>query len=506
MRGVHKRFGPVVANDGVDLAVAPGEIHCLLGENGAGKSTLMKILYGLYQPDGGEIRVRGRQVRMRGPRDAMALGIGMVHQHFMLVDRMTVAENLIAGIEPVRHGLIDLARAREQVRAIADRYGLRVDPDARVHDLSVGEQQRVEILKALMRNADVLILDEPTAVLTPQEVDELFHVMQQLKADGKTLIFITHKLRETMAFSDRVTVLRAGRNAGTVQTAATNPQELAEMMVGRHVTLRVSRPPQTPGDVLLELEGVSVTDGRGHARLRGVSLTVRSGEILGIAGVEGNGQLELEEAVAGLRPLAGGKVRIGGQEPLRAGPQGRRDLGLAHIPSDRLRRGLAAPLRLTRNGILGRHWRAPFALRGVLREPPIRSHVSQLLERFQIRGRLEAPAGTLSGGNQQKLVVARELAHGPKVILACQPTRGVDVGAIEQIHAQLLKMRSAGAAILLISADLDELMALSDRLAVLYEGRILVEGPAERFTKPELGLWMAGQRPAAAGAEGARNV
>jgi len=501
MIDIHKRFGPVVANDGVHLAVARGEIHCLLGENGAGKSTLMKILYGLYSPDRGEIRIRGQRVAIRSPRDAMAAGIGMVHQHFMLVDRMTVAENLVAGMEPVRRGLLDLDRARQQVQAMAARYGLQVDPDARVQDLSVGQQQRVEILKALMRRADILILDEPTAVLTPQEVDELFQVMQQLKADGKTLIFITHKLRETMAFSDRVTVLRGGRHVGTVRTADTSPEALAEMMVGRQVMLRVSRPPAKPGETLLELERVSVVDKRGQPRLRHVTLSVRSGEVLGIAGVEGNGQLELEEAIAGLRPLAGGRIRIGGREPAQPGPRGRRALGLAHIPSDRLRRGLAAPLPVARNGILGRHWQAPFARRGLLRERAIRDHVGRLLASFQIRGRPDAPAATLSGGNQQKLVVARELADSPRVILACQPTRGVDVGAIAQIHRELLQRRAAGAAILLISADLDELMALSDRIAVLYEGEIVTEGPTEAFTKQQLGLWMAGQRPVPAAAK-----
>ena len=499
MRGIVKRFGPVVANAGVDLAVARGEIHCLLGENGAGKSTLMKILFGLYPRDAGDILLYGRPVSITHPAQAIALGIGMVHQHFMLVDRLTVTENLIAGMEPTRFGLIDFRRAREKIEAISRRYGLAVDPDARVEDLSVGQQQRVEIVKALMRDAQILILDEPTAVLTPSEVDHLFQVMQQLKTDGKTIIFITHKLRETMAFSDRVTVLRQGRNVGTLLTRQTSPEELAELMVGRKVTLMVQRPPSRVGEPVLRLEGVSLQEGPGRARLQDIHLEVREGEIVGIAGVDGNGQLELEEVVCGLRRPTAGRVLINGQKLGRGGPRHFRVLRGAHIPSDRLRRGLVPSMPLTRNAILGHHWRLPYARRGILQTKAIHDHTAGIIRRFAIRtGSMHQPAGSLSGGNQQKLVVGREIAHDPRLIIAAQPTRGVDVGAVQQIHEELLRMRSQGRAILLISTELDELLALSDRLAVLYEGRIVAQGPTERFTERQLGLWMAGQGESAA--------
>lgn len=508
MRGIVKRFGSVVANDHVDLAVRPGEIHCLLGENGAGKSTLVKILFGLYPKDDGQILLDGRPVEIRSPAQAIRLGIGMVHQHFMLVDRLTVLENLIAGMEPARRGLIDYEAARENVRAISKKYGLSVDVDARVEDLSVGEQQRVEILKALLRSAKVLILDEPTAVLTPQEVDELFHVMQSLKSQGMTLIFITHKLRETMAFSDRVTVLRGGRNAGTVHTRDTNPEELAEMMVGRKVMLRIHRPPSEAGQVLLEARDVEVVEPTGRKRLSGINLQVRAGEILGVVGVEGNGQLELEEVLTGLRQPSSGNVVVCGEE-LWTGrnpsstPRRFRALGGAHIPSDRLRRGMIDSLPLTRNAILGRQRESVFHHRslgefmrpfgGVLAFDSIRRHTLSIVNRLKIRAASPAaPASSLSGGNQQKLVVGRELQFEPKVVVAAQPTRGVDVGAIEQIHRELLDLRAAGKAVLLISAELDELLALSDRLVVIYEGRIVAEGRTEDFTETQLGLLMAG--------------
>ena len=508
MRGIVKRFGNVIASDHVDFAARPGEIHCLLGENGAGKSTLVKILFGLYPKDGGSIFLDGRPVEIKSPAHAIRLGIGMVHQHFMLVDRLTVLENLIAGMEPTRRGFIDIEAARDHVHSVATQYGLAVDVDARVEELSVGEQQRVEILKALLRSAKVLILDEPTAVLTPQEVDELFRVMQSLKARGMTLIFITHKLRETMAFSDRVTVLRGGRNAGTVNTSETTPEELAEMMVGRKVMLRVERPPAKTGPVLLEARGIDVVDASGRKRLAGVSLQVRAGEILGVVGVEGNGQLELEEVLTGLRRPASGSVLICGKElwtgkDPSAAPCRFRALGGAHIPSDRLRRGLIESLPLTRNAILGRQGEPAFHRRGygglskpvggVFNFDAIRRHTEGIVHRLRVRtASPTAAASSLSGGNQQKLVVGRELEFDPQVIVAAQPTRGVDVGAIEQIHRELLAMRSAGKAILLISAELDELLALSDRLVVLFEGAIVAEGRAGEFTERQLGLLMAG--------------
>lgn len=498
MIDINKRFGDLQANADVNLRVFPGEIHCLLGENGAGKSTLMKILYGLYPMDAGEIRVRQRPVAIHNPRVAMDAGIGMVHQHFMLVDDFTVAENVIIGMEPTRRGLIDMAEAHRLVADFGRRFGLNVDPAARVEHLSVGQQQRVEILKALMRGTEFLILDEPTAVLTPQEVDELFHVMQQLKADGKTIIFITHKLKETMVFSDRVTVLRGGRDVGTLRTADTSPEQLAELMVGRRVTLRVAAPPAETGPTLLRLEDVTVA-GTGKDALHSINLRVRGGEIVGVAGVEGNGQLELEEVIAGWRTPDAGRIRIGRQDLAGLGPRRRRRLGLAHIPSDRLRRGLAPGLSMEHNAVLGRHWGQPYARLGVLRKPAVRQLTETLTTRFDVRGS-RGPVAGLSGGNQQKLVVGRELYHNPWVILACQPTRGVDVGAIERIHQELLRMRSRGAAVLLISADLEELLSLSDRLVVMYEGEIVAEGKTDEFAEAQLGLLMAGESPSAADA------
>lgn len=494
MENIHKRFGSVVANDGVHLRVAKGEIHCLLGENGAGKTTLMNILTGLYTPDEGTVRLDGRPVALRNAKDALRLGIGMVHQHFMLVEGLTVTENLIAGIEPTRRAfgfkIIDKDAARRQVEEVSERYGLKVRPGVYVGDLSVGEQQRVEILKVLLRRSDLLVFDEPTAVLSPQEVDELYEVMQRLRADGKTIIFITHKLKETMQFSDQVTVLRRGRHVGTMATRETTPEQLAELMIGRRPAPRPVLHPTSPGPALLQVRNLTDRNVLGP-----IDLTVRGGEIVGVAGVEGNGQLELEEVIGGLRPASSGTVTLHNTECTAADSQQRRQLGLAHIPSDRLRRGLVAPMAVPRNAVLGRHSKKPYARRGLLQRSAIKRQVDELVRKFDVRGSLDGPAGALSGGNQQKLVVGRELDGHPTVILACQPTRGVDIGAVEQIHAQLLQARSRGAAVLLISADLDELFAMTDRILVMYEGRIIAQGMTDTFTPTDIGLLMAGRSP-----------
>lgn len=489
--GIEKQFGSTRACDGVNFSVMAGEIHCLLGENGAGKSTLMKILFGLYRADAGTVRVNGEEVQFRGPADAITQGLGMVHQHFMLVDRMTVTENIIAGQESSRWGILHTADARGAIVALSKKYGLHVSPDALIEDISVGEQQRVEILKALYRRAEILILDEPTAVLTPQETNELFEVMRKLKADGKTIILITHKLRETMAISDRVSILRDGKNAGTLQTADTNPRELAQRMVGREVMLRVSRTPAQQQEVLLEIGNVSVHAPNGTG-LKQISCTVRRGEIVGIAGVEGNGQLELEEVICGLRPVDSGVIRLAGQEITQRSVSERRAQGIAHIPSDRLRRGLVRQFNTPWNLILGSQWRSPFATRGVLQPQHIAANAKELIQAFDIRGAAQGQAaGAMSGGNQQKLVIAREFSRNPQLIVACQPTRGVDVGAIEYIHRRLVEARDAGAAVLLISAELDEIRALSDRILVMYEGALIAERQ-ENCPEDELGLLMAG--------------
>jgi simple sugar transport system ATP-binding protein len=494
MRHIRKTWPGVVANDDVSLRVFRGEIHALVGENGAGKSTLMNILYGLLRADSGEIYVNGKLARLSGPRDAIARGIGMVHQHFMLIPPLTVGENIVLGSEPVTRGdFYDRAKANQAVRALSERYGLAIDPNARTGNLPVGLQQRVEILKVLYRGASILILDEPTGVLTPQETADLFVVLRSLREQGKTIIFITHKLREVLEISDRVTVLRRGRVVAEMLTRDTSQEEIARAMVGRAVLLRVEKAPANPGSVALRVENLTATSEQGLPAVRGVSFELRTGEILGIAGVEGNGQSELVEVLAGTRKPTGGHVWLGDIELTRAGARKTRNAGMAHIPEDRREAGLVLNYTVADNMILGRQRNAQFSWRGiVLRLRDVWNWARQLIARFDVRTPSpETPARSLSGGNQQKVVVAREFSSQPKVLLASQPTRGVDIGAIEFIHRQLVAQRDAGAAILLVSAELDEIRSLSDRIAVMYEGRIVDIVPPDT-SEERLGLLMTG--------------
>jgi ABC-type uncharacterized transport system ATPase subunit len=494
MRGIVKRFPGVVANDGIDLVVSRGEIHALLGENGAGKSTLMNILFGLYHPDEGEIRVAGQQVRFHGPRDAVDAGLGMVHQHFMLIPRFTVTENVILGSEGDHIFRLDRQAAARRVAELAEAYGLRVDPRARVGDLPVGMQQRVEILRALYQGGQTLILDEPTALLTPQEVEELYGIVNRLRADGGTIVFITHKLREVAAVSDRVTVIRRGRTVGTRQTAGTSAAELAELMVGREVMLRVDRPPAHPSDPVLTADDLVVTGSRGEQALRGLNLTVRRGEIVGLCGVEGNGQAELVETLAGLRRPDRGRVMLNGRDVTNAGPHERRQTGLSYIPEDRHGRGLVLDFSLTENVLLGNCEDPPFSHGGRVDGETSEAITGALMRQFDVRAPSPAtPARALSGGNQQKLVIARELHREPDMLLAIQPTRGLDVGAIEFVHRQLVAERDKGRGVLLISFDLDEILDLSDRILVIFQGRIAGEFTSGNVSRTELGLRMGGR-------------
>lgn len=497
----------MVANDHIDLTVEPGEIHALLGENGAGKSTLMNVLYGLYQPDAGEILVDGKPLQLRGPADAITAGIGMVHQHFMLVPVLTVAENVMLGAEQVRGGIVgflDRRRARREVAEVSARYHLEVDPDAIIEDLPVGIQQRVEIVKALTRDADLLILDEPTAVLTPQETEELLTVMRALKAAGRSIVFITHKLGEVKAIADRITVIRHGRIVGTATPEASR-DELAALMVGRTVRLTVDKQPATPGKPVLELAGVTVDDDRQVRAVDGVDLTVHAGEVLGIAGVQGNGQKELVEAVMGLRPVLAGSVQLCGEqiddwstkEVLRA--------GVGYVPEDRSVDGLVKELSIAENLVLDMYDQPPFGKGLALRPDEIRKSAQERIAQFDVRtSSAEAAVGTLSGGNQQKVIVARELSRPLKLLIAAQPTRGVDVGSIEFIHSQVIHERDAGTAVLLVSSELDEVIGLADRIAVMCRGRI-VDIVAPDVPREEIGLRMSGIGPdtADAGANGA---
>jgi len=499
VRGVTKRFPGVVANDGVNFALRRGEIHALLGENGAGKTTLMNIIYGLYRPDEGEIFVNGQKAEINSPHDAIRLGIGMVHQHFMLVPVFTVAENLILGAEVTRGPMLDLAAARQAVQELSKHYGLEVDPDAVVEDLPVGVQQRVEILKALYRQARILVLDEPTAVLTPQEVEDLFRVMQGLRERGVSIIFITHKLKEVLAIADRITVMRRGKVVGTTEPALTNEQELASMMVGREVLLQVAKEPARPGETVLEVEDLWVEDERGLPAVQGISFEVRAGEILGVAGVQGNGQTELVEALTGLREPLKGTVRLGGVAMPFKNPRYLIEHGMAHIPEDRQKHGLVLAESVADNLVLCTYYRPPFALHGVRQEKVIWENAERLIQEFDIRTPGPGvPAATLSGGNQQKVIVAREFSRPVRLLIANQPTRGLDVGSIEYIHRRIVEMRDKGAAVLLVSAELDEILSLADRIVVMYRGQIVATLDAKEATREQLGLLMAGSRVEAA--------
>jgi simple sugar transport system ATP-binding protein len=493
--GIEKSFGPVHANRGVTMAIPKGSIVGVIGENGAGKSTIMNIVYGLHQPDAGEIRVDGRAVTHESPRDAIANGIGMVHQHFMLVESFTVLENIILGAEQGALLKPSLTSARAELLRLEQEYGLKVDPDARIGDLPVGDQQRVEILKALYRGARILILDEPTAVLTPQETDQLFRILASLKAKGVTILLITHKLREVMAATDLVYVMRAGQVVAERATAATNREELAELMVGRKVRLKLDKAPAQPGAVVLSADHVGLTGAGGVALLKNIGFQLRAGEIVGVAGVSGNGQTELLEVLSGIRAPSSGSLSFGSrtitaEQALDAGQM--RMLGLSHVPEDRHRYAMCSAFNAAETGVLGRHRDAPFNKNGVLDYPAMREHAATLMERYDVRPRrLEQRAVRFSGGNQQKLVIARETAVPPKILLVGQPTRGVDIGAIEFIHRQLVALRDAGCAILVVSVELDEVMALSDRILVMCAGRIVGEVPAAEADEKTLGLMMA---------------
>lgn len=494
LRGITKRFPGVIANDHIDLTLEKGQILALLGENGAGKTTLMNILYGLYSPDEGEMFVNGQKLEPKSPNDAIEAGIGMVHQHFMLIPVFTVTENVILGDEIVNSvGILDKKTAAAKIREISQTYGLDVNPDSYIRDVPVGIQQRVEIIKLLYRQADILILDEPTAVLTPQEADELFITIKNLVAQGKSVIFITHKLREVLEFSDKIIVIRGGKVVGTTTPAEADQNTLAGMMVGRDVTLDLEKTAYNPGEKVLEVNNIKVIDDHNFVHVNGISFDVRAGEILGIAGVQGNGQTELVQAVSGLRNPVEGSITFLGKNITKATPKTIMDIGSAHIPEDRQKEGLVLAYPIYDNMVLNTYDHPPFAKGIFLQKDAILENAKNLVDSFDVRTpSIDTPVGSLSGGNQQKVIVAREFSRPIKLLIASQPTRGLDVGSIEYIHSRLLQKRDEGCAILLVSTELEEIMELSDRIAVIFDGKIVKVLDAATVTKEQLGLYMAG--------------
>ncbi|MBS4207561.1 ABC transporter ATP-binding protein [Bacillus sp. FJAT-50079] len=500
MLHIRKEFPGIVANDNVTLQLKKGEIHALLGENGAGKSTLMNVLFGLYQPERGEIKVNGKKVTISSPTIANQLGIGMVHQHFMLVDTFTVTENIILGQEPKSGVAINIKKAEKNVQEISEKYGLEVNPRAKIADISVGMQQRVEILKTLYRGADILIFDEPTAVLTPQEIKELGEIMKALIKEGKSIILITHKLKEIIELCDRVTVMRKGQGIGTVNVEETNANELANLMVGREVVFTTEKTPAKPEGTVLAIDDLVVHDARGVSAVRDLNLHIQAGEIVGIAGVDGNGQSELIEAITGLRKSESGSIHLNGNDITNMKPRKITESGLGHIPQDRHKHGLVLDFPIGENMVLQTYYKQPFSKAGILQFKEIYKRANVLIEEFDVRTPSEfTPARALSGGNQQKAIIGREVDRDPDLLIAAQPTRGLDVGAIEFIHKRLIEQRDKGKAVLLISFELDEIMNVSDRIAVIYEGQIVAIVKPEETTEQELGLLMAGSKRVEAG-------
>jgi len=494
LKHITKRFSGIVANDSISLKLHKGEIHALLGENGAGKSTLMNILFGLYQPDEGSIEIKGKPVSIDNPNKAIELGIGMVHQHFKLVQPFTVTENIILGMEPKKLGFhLDYKTATAKIKSLSDQYGLKVDPNSKVSEISVGMQQRVEILKTLYRGADILIFDEPTAVLTPQEITDLMSIMRRLVDEGKSIILITHKLKEIMHISDAVTIIRRGKVVDTLKTSETNPNSLAEKMVGRNVSFKIDKIAATPGESILEVRDLKLKNKEGVSVLDGLSLDVRAGEILGVAGVDGNGQSELIEALTGLRKVDSGSVTMKGLDLTNRTPRFVSEQGVSHIPEDRHKHGLVLDFSMSENMVLETYYKAPFNKGGFLNQQEIDKQAKRLIEAFDVRTpSIETKARSLSGGNQQKAIIAREIDKKPELLIAAQPTRGLDVGAIEFVQQQLISQRDQGKAVMLISFELDEIMNVADRIVVIYEGRIVGEVLPEQTNDQELGLMMSG--------------